>query len=302
MSNQQLIGEVILTEQPESFQYREGQGWKQVRTWTGAKAKLGQFVLPDFACDVDVRLGPVQAEVQATYQLSEPTAITWELIGNDLELSIWQHPKIVAILNALPDDDTRVALWSTLLKAKNADPVTLPSQLDLGDPLLNPYLTEIREFYTRLILFQDSFYTSQYVLSKTEIGSAQNDQVATANVFKLDHTNVFSIFNYDQLIQEEPSLVLQSVTTTKDIWTNLFNSTPIGGPISYVAGVNLVKLSDLGPTGKNLLWQKRSPKIQMLQRGMWQVHQEYWGAEQFDKWKYHRQGTPAWVLAPDITP
>ncbi len=228
-------------------------------------------------------------------------SVAWELIGNDHELSIWEHPKIVAILNALIDDDTRVSLISTLLKAKVQDPPTLPSALDLGDPLLNPYLSDIKQFYTRLILNQDTFWFSQYVLSKTEIGSAQNDQ-STETVFKVDHRKVLEVFNYNQLLLEEPSLTLQSIVTTKDIWNNLFNNLPMGGKFTYVAGVNLVKLSDLGPAGKNLLWQKRTPKVRMLQKGMWQITQEYWGAQQFDKWKYHRVGTPDWVLAPDITP
>src|SRR5438477_12856410 len=137
MSNRQYIGDVHFSEQPETLQYREGQGWRRVRRFTGAKTKLGEFVLPDFACEVDVKLGSVDAEVQAVYQLIEPTTITWELIGNDHELSIWEHPKIVAIMNALPDDDTRVSLSSTILKAKVQDPPTLPTALDLSDPLIN---------------------------------------------------------------------------------------------------------------------------------------------------------------------
>jgi len=301
MSNHAFIGNVHFTEQEPQTQYREGQGWREVRTWTGAKQWLGEFVLPDGASDVDVKIGPVTVEIQATYQFLEPTVITWELIGNDHELSIWEHPKIVAILNALPNDDGRVALASKILEAKNQVPPTLPSVLFAGYP--NPeWVSELKQFYTKLLLNQDTFYTSQYVLSKTEIGSARNDTTSTSAVFKIDHANVFSIFRYDQLIQEEPSLNLQSIITTQDIWNNLFHDTPIPGPISYVAGVNLVKLSDLGPAGKNLLWQKRTPKVQMLQRGMWQIHQEYWGAENFDKWKYHRMGTPDWVFPPDITP
>ncbi len=306
MGHIQLIGNVHFEEQPRAIQYREGTGWQMVRRWTGAKAVLNEFVLPNFASDVDVRLGPVQAEIQATYQLLDPTSFSWELIGNDHEVSIWEHPKFVSIMNALGEgvngDDLRVSLMATLLKAKSTDPITLPSALDLGDPFLNPYLRKIQKFYTLLVLNQDTFYTSQYVLSKTILASSSADRDVTESEFKANHRNVFSIYDYSQLLTEEPTLAQGSsvVEATGTVWSSLFKGIPIPPGSTQTSGVNLVKFSDLGPGGQNLLWQKRTPKVQLLQRGMWQIVQEYWAAKNFDTWKYHRANTPEWTLVPDI--
>jgi hypothetical protein len=302
MSNRQYIGNVHFTEQPSSIQFREGAGWRRVRTWTGAKALLGQpgeFVLPDFACDVDVKYGPVQAEIQATYQLVDPTSFTWELIGNDYQVSIWEHPRMVTIMNALPSDDARVTLAAAILKASRQDPPTLPSKLDIGTTIVGAIKDEVKAFYTRLLLQQDSFYVSQYVLSKTILASSKSDQVSTQSEFLANHTDVLSIYTYAQLLVEEPTLIKGSgATGANAVWTNVFSETPIPDGTLEVYGSNLINLSGLGPAGQNLLWQKRTPKVQLMQRGMWQVSQEYWGAVNFDNWKYHYKGTPPWQFIP----
>ena len=296
MSVQAYIGDIGLSEQPSVLQFREGAGWQRVRTWNGAKRRLNQFTLPPFAVEVDYELGAVDVTVRAVYQIVDPVALSWELHANDLELTLWEHPKFQAILDFLESDDSKAALVSAIITGRNESPPTPPSemaaQLQESIVLTNDQSSDLQKFYVRLLCNQDTFITSQFVLRKTMLLSPQADTVD--DELRRAYTNTQGIFTYNRLIAEEPTLIGGNVSSTEAVWTRLQDllangwttDQPIGtGPL-LVSGTNIVEVSLLGPAGLNLQWQKRTAQTQAMQRGMFQLTLEYWGAKKFDTWKY----------------
>ena len=292
MSGQQAyIGNVFFQELSPIVQFREGMGWQVIRLFHGAKNKLATFSLPPFALDVDFELGEVDVTIRATYQVIDPIQLTWELLGNDVETTIWEHPKILNVFDQLGSLDAIIQMVGAILKSSNNDPPDNPSDLADSLTLTGALADDVQEFYTRLIQKQDVFYTSQYVLRKTMLVSPRSDQPGSE--ITLNHRNVLGIFSYGGLLSEEPTVVSGSIISTASVWTALqvlltsnFITESVGlGPL-LVSGQNLINISELGPGGQNLQWQKRSPQCVAMQRGMYQITQEYWGAKQFDKWKY----------------
>lgn len=241
-------GTSVFLEQPTRYGWRQNGGAFQERSWEGPKSGLVSFLgssLPqgysEYVVDEDGDL----VTVRAIYTADIPERIgnpsddglierNWELDGDDLETTLWAHPKMVA--------------------ATAGDTVTESIQLRvLVDKILSgevaeiPGTTDIDEMVKRLAAGTESYLESKYVLRKVET-------VRKNSSIRPSFANVNRVFNYATLISAEPSLSYQ----------------------------NLIQASGL----TNLNWLKGTPRVRPTQDGLWQIEQEFKGAEKWDTWIY----------------
>src|ERR1051325_10285282 len=244
--------------------FRSGQGWSLVRTWTGARAGADAFILssvPALFSEITIKEEVDQCTIQATYsivrpdgspQVSDPVSVIWTMPNNDGELSIWEHPEIQDFFLSLGNDEAAAQVAIGLRQARGDN--KLPSEIDwdkIGffDADTIALLTA---FYRRLLRGIESFPTSQYVLRKVET-------VVSDSQLKAAHRNVNQIYKADLLAATEPSLLTARL-------------------VDYPALSN-------DPAAPRF-WLKRTPVVDEVDRGKFQITQEYWGVHAFDKWIY----------------
>lgn len=195
-----LAGTVTFTEQPRRRRWNTTNGWHLIRTWRGAKTNLNLFIqnlLPPGSIEVEVEERGASATVRATYgveaghgtggtQIADPINRNWELISNDVEISLWAMPKVATLLAAKTPDELR-EIRRLMNQALDGE-----IWISFAEPILD-------DLYKRLAAGIETKFETQYVLRKVET-------VTTATALTVSHSNVGLMHTYAQLIASETTL------------------------------------------------------------------------------------------------
>lgn len=222
MSDATLHGSSEWLEQPGSREgWRQSTGNFTTRTWEGPTSTLASFLLNQLPkgslISYEKEFNGITAKVVAEYQApqpgnglgqtTEPGLIEryWELDGNDLELSLWRKPDVVAQLDGLSQSE--IALVRGRIEGLVAGTATESVPYSGNEPL---YLLE--KALSRGI---ESFEVSQYVLRRTE--TVYRNTNLYPNYEKIGYQ-----FTYPAIIAAEPSLVtdnlIKAAKLEKVIW------------------------------------------------------------------------------------
>lgn len=207
-------------EQPGRSGWRQNSGAFQERVWEGPLILLPAFLsseLPPGYTDYIREDNGELVTIRATYQEASVDGVgnpatdggllerTWELDGNDLEKSLWEHPKVKAVTNTMSASE--IAEIRKIVEAAVAGEIT--EQEDTG--VDNPLVDLIRAFAKGV----EAFSISQYVLRKRET-------ILPTSVLRPSYANTNRIFTYNQLTASEPSLltvnILGAAGLTDVIW------------------------------------------------------------------------------------
>ena len=280
---QQLAGNLEMTEQRPKRRFRMGTGWSLVRSWRGATSKCPAFLtaglqaggLLAYATDLEVTeeldgMAIVSAEfavvdgsgAQSNLTPSDPISRVWKLDGNDVEIEPFALPAVQTVLFKITDPtkrarfvaDTRaLAEGQRTTTDENGDPVDLTSEFIIGSLTGTPGistedLTVLQNLIDAMASGVQSFPVSHYVLRKTETVAVN------ATTAKASHDRVGKMLTYQTLNALEPTLANDPTALLID-------------------AANL----------ERFFWQKRRPLTDPVSRGQWQITQEYWAFEAFNK-------------------
>ena len=216
-----IHGDSGFLEQPEQRQWDAASGALRIRRWEGPTSGLQDFILYTlpgawhrFEIDDDGELATIVAYyavagTDGVGSVSEDGLVTrwWELDGNDLEKSLWAHPKMrartklysVAQMGALRQH------LEDILDGTATGPFVDP--IDSGN-------TDAEELVFLMSTGVEAFTVSQFVLRKTEV-------VRSGTTLRPVHANANKIFSYAALIDAEPSLADYDLVKASDL-TDLF--------------------------------------------------------------------------------
>ena len=286
---QQLAGNLEMTEQSTRRRFRMGMGWTLVRSWRGAKSKCAAFLTAGvqaggvlaYATDLEVQedldgMAVVSADfavvdgtgTQPTPTAADPISRVWQLDGNDIEISPIALPQAQIQLSKITDPTVR-ALFIADIRALvegqreimiDGERINLTTEL-LLEPLKSQWpavdTAVLRDLIDAMASGIDSFPVSHYVLRKTETVAVS---VTTA---RASHDRVGKMLTYQTLNTLEPTLA--------------------NDPTAIL--IDAARLNSPG-TNKDFFWQKRRPLTSPATRGQWQIVQEYWAFEAFNKFVY----------------
>jgi hypothetical protein len=227
-------------------------GWKasigafEQSSWEGPTSSLSTFIASlaggfseiDMVTDgelTEVTVRWARESVEGIGNVNEDGLIedSWGLDGNDLEKTLWEHPKVQSILLEMS--------YEEIFNLRQFVDEMLTNGVFASHPE-----ADINELIQRLVTGVDAFPVSQYVLRHTRVVTRQS-------VLAPNYANVLQIHSYSQLIAAEPTL----------------------------ASANLVDAAEL-ETGWS--WLKKTPTVRPVSRGLWELEQEYWGANYWDEW------------------
>jgi len=283
---QQLAGNLEMTEQSTRRRFRMGMGWTLVRSWRGAKSKCAAFLTAGvqaggvlaYATDLEVQedldgMAIVSADFavvdgtgsQPTPTAADPISRVWKLDGNDIEITPFALPEVQRVLAKFTQATTRALLIADIRALvdgqrtttdENGDTVTLDSDYIIGSitgtqGINFADLTVLQNLIDAMASGVDSFPVSQYVLRKTETVAVS---VTTA---RASHDRVGKMLTYQTLNTLEPTLANDPTALLID-----------------ASGI------------KDFFYLKRRPLTDPVNRGQWQIVQEYWAFEAFNKFVY----------------
>lgn len=183
-------------------------GALHVRKWEGPSSGLQDFILYElpggwhrFEIEDDTEF----AEIVVSYASSGTDGVGseasdglvqlwWELDGNDIEKSIWEHPKVVA--------RTKEYSVSQMASLREYFETVMDGTAtsSWADPLGgSPENTDVNSAMLLLARGVESFTVSQYVLRKSQV-------VRQGTSLKASHSNINKIFSYAALTAAEPTL------------------------------------------------------------------------------------------------
>lgn len=206
-----IYGDSGFLEQPEQRQWDYSSGAMIVRRWEGPTSALATFIsgsLPGgwhrFEIDDDSEL----ATITVYYAVSGTDGVGsdsgdglvgrwWELDGNDLEKSLWEHPKVRAVTDGYtPTEISEVrAHYQTMLD---------------GTATTSWANADVQAAMERMARGIEAFTVSQYVLRKTEV-------VREGTSLAASHDNVNKIFDYTALTTAETSLAGYDLVASADL-------------------------------------------------------------------------------------
>jgi hypothetical protein len=241
--------------------------------WRGTLASLWALLEPlkvaGWKFDLDPESESEYYTLTATYAVesagdktpsNDPAKVLadiWTLTGNDLEKSLWEHPKIKTELNKIATETSSDADWKQLLDFRKAINDYVSGSYDTSDPdyatigdltpALSPPInsTIIKEFIGLMCMGTDTYTVSQYVLRRTV-------EVPWNTSFKPSLTNVGNVYSTSSLTSIE--LIPSSIKFTL--------------PDGY--------------------WLKRTPTMEQQASGTWQVTQEWWHADSYSTFIYEQ--------------
>lgn len=179
--------------------------------------------------------------------------ITWEMIGNDLQKDIYEHP------NALACDEGDIRKIRNAMNSSNSE----TSPAFTGGTTGSLAQIEARRLaaislYLLVLKGTTAYLTSQYVLRKTEV-------VSTGRQIALGYQNVNRIWSSASINNAE--------------------GTP--SPIDLsIAQIEAIKPQD--QNGYAWGWLKKNPTLQQISGGKWQLTKEWW----LEQWSVFIYGLP----------
>lgn len=258
------------TDQPNRRRFRSGSGWTTVRVWKGATDQWETFYNSGkltFAVDIDVEVNSdgwttVTAEFGITGGsgdpvVADPISRTWTLTGNDIEVSPFSLPAVQTALSHIVSIEERARLIANvdaLVRGDreftdiggNEQVLSVEAILtNISNAITDDDLATLRMLISAMASGIEGIPTSQYVLKKVETVQALS-QLTVA------HANVNRMHRWQALLNAEPTLPSAI----------LIDSTGIGANINY--------------------WLKRTPSTEQVNRGQWQLTQEWWGFYNYD--------------------
>ena len=200
--------------------------------------------------------------------LSPDLTVTWMLDGNDVELPIWQLPKVLAMFSLIPDlkdrAKARQEIEALVRGEYTADTRKTVNSIKesiiasaIGNPQgpgIEPALPDVQGqigdivdgLIRSLVNGVEAFPTSAFVLRKTMVlNPATNVSVGFQDSNR--------VFTFNALVATEPGIPLN-----------------IGGILSELKGY----------------WQKKTPQASQAADGRWTYTVEYWWAERVDPFLY----------------
>lgn len=191
-----------------------------------------------------------------------PLSSEWELIGEDLEKSIWVHPKWLSIASKLRDGKDGESWWVAYFRgqiealARGESKFTdregtefalsradIISDVDAIAGLNSTQEKNLGQLIDDLCDGVESWPISRYVLRHTEI-------VAANTTIRLSYANVGKIFSTAKL------------TRTEDIDQVILGTLPNGW------------------------WLKRTPTLRASGSSKYQITQEWWHADDYSRFLY----------------
>lgn len=213
MSGPTLHGSTEWLEQPGGRQgWRQATGDFTTRVWEGPHSSVASFLINQLPktglISYEKELTGITTKVTAEYQTAQPGSGAqvepglieryWELDGNDLELSLWRKPDVVAELDGL--DVTAVAYIRS-----QVEKVVSGAAPDTGAP------NKTREYLIRAFASGiESWEASQFVLRKTE--TVYRNTTISPNYKKTNYQ-----FSYAALIAAEPSLASDNLIKAAEL-------------------------------------------------------------------------------------
>ncbi len=144
----------------------------------------GDYIRDNIACRLTFRNGVADLEVEDSTQ--QFTIDTWQILGNEVQLSILSHPTILAM--DLDNHDLRVL--STAFQNQDQDWDDVYSQMhDIGNSIV------LERFYSLYLRGTTDYQRGQYVLRHT----TNAPSIWSQNVAD---TNVDTIYSTAQLLSE----------------------------------------------------------------------------------------------------
>lgn len=200
-----IHGSSSFLEQPQRRGWDDTAGAQIFRTWEGPTSGLATFIsgtLPAGYSKIDIEDDSEFCEVVAQYAAPGTDGIGgvetdglvqrwWELDGNDIEKSLWNHPKVLARTSVYD------AVQMASLRAHFEEVMAGTATTSWADP--DGVSTAVNTAMLKLAQGIEAFSVSQYVLRKTEI-------VRTGTSLAASHSNVNRIFSYAALTAAESTL------------------------------------------------------------------------------------------------
>lgn len=239
-------------EQAQRRGWRQSSGAFIVRTWEGPTSALDTFIstsLPSGFSDLEIDDDTEMAKLTATYQANTTDGISGgEADATGLVSDDWE----------LDGNDLEKSLWTApeffdalptdaglaTLRQNILDFVDGTSAILPSDP--DPVLEEIYQRYAiKMATGQEAYFYSQYVLRHT-LTVRKNTTLTPV------HANRLRQFTYAQLLAapESESLADQDILAASDLTA--------------------------------LVWLKKTPIVRPSSQNLWEIVQEYWGAESWD--------------------
>jgi hypothetical protein len=284
---QQLAGNVEFTEQAARRRLRAGEGWKLIRSWRGAQTKCAAFLTNGLALGGVLSFG-IELEVEESLDgfatvtaefpvvdgtgtqpvpiAADPVSRLWKLDGNDIEITPFALPEVQTVLAKFTDATTRARLIADIralvegqreIQDEDGNTVDLSADFIIGSITGTPGISTddlvvLQNLIQAMASGVDAFPVSQYVLRKTET------VVVSVTQAKANHLNVGRMLTYTTLVAMEPTLPTDPTAL----------------------------LIDAEGLDKGFFWLKRRPNTDPVNRGQWQITQEYWAFKEFNRFVY----------------
>ena len=197
-------GEKTFTEQTVDEQdFDPTNGWSKVRVWVGAHDGLTDFLNSgtlNGTTRIKTSKDGIYATVRANFAIDgpggggsgvtpDPISRTWESVPNRAQLSVWEHPRVITVLNDYTP--AQAALLRARIEQGLQD---FNADLQIGEN------GELNFLYAWLLKKIEVFDTSRPVLRKTET------VYTTTSGLEAQHANEGKYFTYAQLTEHEPTL------------------------------------------------------------------------------------------------
>lgn len=261
------IGVLTFTELAPRRRYSATNGWTVVRRWNGHKDNLDSFLnasLPtgflEYSIEIEGKIAIVEANYGASSAtdvgsggasaLPDPITEQWSMASTMQEISLWQHPDVLAQYMQMTAAE-RAAIVQKINDGLSAN--TPAGEMAPWPTIRTAIETHVesagmspfQSLYERLMAGIEVMPRSLYTLRKTLT-------VANYSKLKASHAKVNHILTYAQLRSIEPNWQVAALVDSQ----------------------NLTKY----------VWLKLAPNIDPVDRGAWQITQEYLGFKNYDKW------------------
>lgn len=229
--------------------WRQGVGAYEEYTWEGPTSALVTFLssgLPGGFIDYSREYDGELTIVRASYSTGQVDGGIGTPETDGLLDTVWE----------MDGNDLEKSLWevpAVLADTGGMSFADLAAVRDKVERILNGEEIEafseasLNALVARLARGQEAFTVSQYVLRK-RLTLRPNATILPA------YTNIGRVFNSTAIASAEPTLAT----------TNLIGA----------SGLSAIK------------WLKRTPRVAQTTSGLWEMEQEYWGADEWDSWLY----------------
>lgn len=254
------------------YRYDKQRGWVVDYEYEGPATAIDSLIATATDAEqIESKQDGATRECIITYATSTPVDgngdeqvfDTWELLGNDVEKSVFQHPNTLVL-----DESLMAFVRNSLKRAEEDDTGTFTFVSSNNATML----------FRHALNGYDGFLLSQYVLRRTStVPSTSNVRASFTNTFKIHTTAQLKtqenipaniLFSLDQIDAHLPTAPLSSWKYPSDF------TPPIGGS-AKTTDTPVMKWG----------WLKRTPTIMQAAGNKFSLTYEYWHAA-WSTWIY----------------